>query len=98
MVIKSVGVLSVGKMYGAIAAAMGLLIGIFIALFSMVAGAGLGGLNEGMNPLFASMFGIGAVIALPIFYGCTGFVAGAVGAALYNAFAGMVGGVEIQTE
>lgn len=98
MVIKSVGVLSVGKMYGAIAAAMGLLFGIIIALFSMVAGAGLGLVAEGQNPLVASMFGVGAIIALPIFYGCMGFVAGAVGAVFYNAFAGMVGGVEIQTE
>lgn len=97
MVIKSVGVLSVGKMYGAIAAAMGLLFGIFIALFS-VAGAGLGLANDGQGSLLASMFGVGAVIALPIFYGVMGFVAGTVGAVLYNLFAGMVGGVEVETE
>ena len=97
MVIKSVGVLSVGKMYGAIAAAMGLLFGIFIALFS-IAGAGLGLAGEAENGLLASMFGVGAVIALPIFYGCMGFIAGAVGALFYNLFAGMVGGVEVQTE
>ncbi|HVJ28367.1 MAG TPA: hypothetical protein VM493_12545 [Vicinamibacterales bacterium] len=98
MVIKSVGVLSVGKMYGAIAAAMGLLFGIFIALFSTVAGAGLGVYGENQSGLIASMFGVGAVVILPIFYGCMGFIAGAVGALLYNAFAGVVGGVEIQTE
>lgn len=97
MVIKSVGVLSVGKMYGAIAAAMGLLFGIFIAIFSM-AGAGLGLVNEGQNSFMAPMFGVGAAVALPIIYGCMGFVAGAVGAVFYNVFAGMVGGVEIQTE
>jgi len=97
MVIKSVGVLSVGKMYGAIAAAMGLLFGIFIALFSM-AGAGLGLAGEGQGGLMASMFGVGAVVALPIFYGCMGFIAGAVGALFYNVFAGLVGGVEVQTE
>ena len=97
MVIKSVGVLSVGKMYGAIAAAMGLLFGIFIALFSL-AGAGLGLADDAQSSVIASMFGVGAVIALPIFYGVMGFIAGAIGAALYNLFAGMVGGVEIQTE
>lgn len=96
MVIKSVGVLSVGKMYGAIAAAMGLLFGIFIALFS-VAGVGLVGV-EAQSGLMASMFGAGAVVALPIFYGGMGFIAGAVGGLFYNLFAGMVGGVEVQTE
>lgn len=98
MVIKSVGVLSVAKMYGAIAAAMGLLIGILIALFSTVAGPGLGVYHEGGRGLLASMFGVGAIVVLPIFYGCMGFIAGAVGALFYNAFAGMVGGVEIRTE
>ena len=97
MVIKSVGVLSVGKMYGAIAAAMGLLFGIVLALFS-VAGAGLALADDVPSGLMASLFGVGAVVILPIFYGCMGFIAGAVGALFYNAFAGMVGGVEIQTE
>ena len=98
MVIKSVGVLSVAKMYGAIAAAMGLIVGIFIALFSTVAGAGLGVYHEGGSGLLASMFGVGAIVVLPIFYGGMGFIAGAIGALFYNAFAGMVGGVEIRTE
>lgn len=97
MVIKSVGVLSVGKMYAAISAAMGLLFGIIVAVFSM-AGLGMGLADESPNAFLAPIFGVGAVIALPIFYGCMGFVAGAVGALFYNAFAGMVGGVEIQTE
>lgn len=97
MVIKSVGVLSVGKMYAAISAAMGLLFGIIVAVFSM-AGFGMGLADESPNAFLAPIFGVGAVIALPIFYGCMGFVAGAVGALFYNAFAGMVGGVEIQTE
>lgn len=97
MVIKSVGVLSAGKMYGAISAAAGLLIGLFVALFSM-AGAGLGLAGEGAQGFLAPLFGVGAVIALPILYGCMGFVVGAVSALFYNAFAGMVGGVEVQTE
>jgi hypothetical protein len=44
------------------------------------------------------MMGVGAVVALPVFYGCMGFIAGAVGALFYNLFAGMVGGVELRTE
>lgn len=95
MVIKSVGAVSVGKIYGTMSAAFGLLAGIIIALASM-AGAGIGG-DEGLG-VMAPMLGIGAVIALPIFYGCLGFVVGIIGALFYNLFAGMVGGVEIRTE
>ena len=44
------------------------------------------------------MLGIAIMIGLPIFYGVIGFVIGALGALVYNIFAGMVGGVEIQVE
>ena len=95
MIVKSVGVISVAKIYAAISAAMGLLIGIVFAMASMV-GAGLGESSE--MSMFGPMLGVGAVIALPIFYGCFGFVGGAIGAALYNVFAGMVGGVRLDLE
>ena len=94
MVVKSVGVVSVGKMYGAITAAMGLLFGIGFAVFSVI-GAGFADTDTGF---LGPALGVGAVIALPIFYGVLGFIAGVIGAALYNLFAAMVGGVEIQTE
>jgi hypothetical protein len=95
MVVKSVGVVSVGKMYGAITAAMGLLFGIGIALFSVL-GAGLADSTE--SAILGPVLGVGAVIVLPIFYGVLGFIGGVIGAVLYNVFAAMVGGVEIQTE
>ena len=95
MVIKSIGVISVGKMYGAITAAMGLLFGLGIALFSVV-GAGLA--DSTQSAVLGPRVGVGAVIFLPIMYGVMGFVMGVIGAALYNLFASMVGGVEIHTE
>jgi hypothetical protein len=95
MVVKSVGVVSVGKMYGAITGAMGLLFGIGIALFSVL-GAGLADTTE--SAFLGPVLGVGAVIVLPIFYGVLGFIGGVIGAALYNLFAAMVGGVVIQTE
>jgi hypothetical protein len=95
MVVKSLGVVSVGKMYGAISAAMGLLFGIGIALFSVL-GASLA--DSTQSAILGPVLGVGAVIALPIFYGVLGFIGGVIGAALYNLFAAMVGGVEIQTE
>jgi hypothetical protein len=42
--------------------------------------------------------GIGALIFLPIMYGIFGFIAGVIGAFLYNVIAGVVGGIEIETE
>jgi hypothetical protein len=97
MIVKSVGVWSVGRIYGTISAGMGLLFGLFVAALSVV-GAGFAGRNEGMPPFMGSLFGVGAVILLPIFYGVLGVVMGALAAALYNVFAGMVGGIEVDLQ
>jgi hypothetical protein len=35
---------------------------------------------------------------MPIFYGCMGFIGGALGAVVYNALAGMMGGLELRLE
>jgi len=95
MIVKKVGVFSVARIYAAIAAAMGLLIGLGFALASMI-GAGLAETSEAA--FLGPMLGVGAVIALPIIYGCMGFIGGAITAALYNVFAGMVGGVRLEME
>jgi hypothetical protein len=95
MVVKRFGVGSVAKIYGAISAAVGLLAGCLIALGSVMS---LGVADRSEVGYLAPMFGIGAVVFLPVFYGLMGVVAGAFGAVLYNVFAGMVGGVEIEVE
>ena len=95
MVVKSIGVASVAKMYGAISAGVGLLIGVCIALASMI---GAGFADAGEPAIFAPIFGVGAVIIMPIFYGIMGVIGGAIGAVLYNVFAGMVGGVTLNVE
>ena len=48
--------------------------------------------------LAGGLVGIGAIIALPIFYGLLGFVVFAIGAWLYNLAAGFVGGIRIDVE
>lgn len=95
MVVKRFGVLSVAKVYGALTAAMGLLLGLGVA-----AASALGmGLSEGDEPaIIAAMLGVGAIIFLPLFYGVLGALMGGLSAALYNLFAGMVGGVKIEVE
>lgn len=93
--IRRVGVLSVAKIYGALMAGMGLLVGIMFAGLSTVAPALAG---SDLPPFMSAMFGVGAVVILPIVYGVMGLVMGAVGGALYNMFAGTVGGVQIDVE
>jgi hypothetical protein len=44
------------------------------------------------------MFGVGAIVFLPVIYGVMGFITGALGAAIYNLFSGMIGGVELELE
>lgn len=92
VVVRRIGVVSVGKVYGAISAAIGLLIGIAFALASMV-GAGLSGDDGAM---FGAVFGVGAIVLFPLIYGVMGFLGGMLGAALYNVFAGAVGGVSVE--
>ena len=78
-------------------AILGLIVGICMALFSMVAGS-LGSLAGGGVPGARALgfgFGLGAIILFPILYGIVGGVAGAVGAAVYNLAAGWVGGLEV---
>lgn len=93
MVVKSVGAFSFAKIMGTLYVIIGLVFG---GLFTLVALAGFGGSGRGMG--MGAMFGIGAIILVPIVYGCIGFVATLIGAWLYNLAAGIVGGVELETD
>jgi hypothetical protein len=96
MKIRSVGPLSVGKIFGAIYAGLGLLIGLVFALISLVGAAiaaNVQGAAAGLPPV---ALGIGAIFLLPVFYGLLGFLGGVITAALYNLAAGMMGGIEVE--
>ena len=76
---------------------LGLIVGICMALFYMVAGS-LGSLAGGGVPGARALgfgFGFGAVIIFPILYGIVGGVGGVIAAAVYNLAAGWVGGLEV---
>ena len=47
---------------------------------------------------WAVVFGVGAVVILPIVYGILGAIFGALTAALYNLVAGMAGGLRLDVE
>lgn len=98
MRIRSVGVLSVGKIFGTLYAILGLLIGLVFALIAAVGGAAA--LNQpGAKAAFpGAALGVFAIVVLPVFYGIGGFIGGLITAGLYNLVAGMVGGIEVEFE
>ncbi len=99
--IKKLGILSVAKMYAAIMLVVSLIISIPYGLFIMIFGvAAMGsGAKEGLAAGGgAIIIGLLVMIGLPIMYSIFGFIGGAIGAILYNVFAGFVGGIEVEVE
>ena len=94
--IRKINVLSAGKVAGVIY----LIIGVFIGLiFSVVPRMGYGMMGTGYGSAFGSMmYGGAAIILFPILYGVGGFLAGIIGAFLYNLIAGWIGPIEIETD
>jgi hypothetical protein len=76
---------------------LGLILGICMALFSMVAGSlsSMAGGQASAARAFGFGMGIGAIIIFPILYGVIGGIFAAIGAVIYNLVAGWVGGLEV---
>lgn len=100
MIVRRVDVFSLGKVLGVLYALMGVILGLIFSLISLMGSALGGALSDtgGPEALFGLLFGVGAVIALPIFYGVLGFIFGLLAAFFYNLTAGMVGGLELDVE
>ena len=56
--------------------------------------ASQGGPGAAIGPIV----GIVMAIMMPVFYGCMGFVMGALGSFIYNLMAGWVGGIEVELQ
>lgn len=97
MIVKRVAPVSFAKVAGILYAILGLCIG---ALFTLPASLGAFAFSRPDSPVpgFGMLFGVGAIIILPIFYGVLTFIFALIGAALYNAVAGWVGGVEMDLQ
>ena len=91
--LKSVGVLSVAKIMGAMYTLLGLIFMPFILIFSMI-----GTLAGGSKNAFGAIGGIAVGILLPFVYGLMGFVVGAMSSLLYNLIAKWLGGIEIEMQ
>lgn len=101
MVIRRIGVLSLGKILGVLYGGMGLLVGLGFAVFLLLGGGALmASGEEGAAAAGAMGMGMGLVLAIaaPLFYGAMGFIGGVLTALLFNLAAGAVGGLEIETQ
>jgi len=100
MVIKRINVIRAATIQACFMALFGLIAGVCVLLFGTLFGSLVGAAanNGGAGAGLGMIGGIGAVIFLPILYGVMGFIAGALGAAIYNLVAGWVGGLEIEVE
>jgi hypothetical protein len=96
MIVKQIGVLSLGKVMGIMYCGLGLIFGAIFALISLLGAAVGAGTSGAPEAWFGVFFGIGAVILLPLMYGFIGFVGGLICAGIYNLAARFVGGLEIE--
>jgi hypothetical protein len=88
------------QMFGGVYAAIGLIIGAAFSAVAMLAGLAGAAARPGADlpTWILPIFGAGAIVAFPIFYGIMGFISGLIGAALYNLFAGWIGGLTIEVD
>ncbi len=96
MILKRIAPLSLAKVFGLVYALMGLLIGALISFFALI-GAFAAAQSQG-GEAFAFLFGVGAIIILPVFYGVLGAIGGFLLALFYNLVARVAGGVELEFE
>jgi hypothetical protein len=96
MIVRRFDVLSVTKVGGALYAAMGLVIGAVISLVALAGAALSPSSSGGGQRFFGLLFGVGAVVLLPVFYGILGAITSGLGALLYNAIAKYIGGISVE--
>jgi hypothetical protein len=94
--VKRIGVLSAIKIVAAMYAVIGLIIGglyacLGLTIFASTFAAELDefGLGGGVTMIFVA-------ICMPFLYAFIGAIVGAIGALIYNVFAGLVGGIEFE--
>ena len=102
MTIRRFGVISVAKMYGLLMFIFGLVFGVIYGLILIVFGAAISAFGPNRDATAGGVstvaMGVAMMIGLPIFYGVLGFIMGAIGALIYNAVAGIIGGVKFELE
>jgi hypothetical protein len=100
-VIRSFGVVSMGKYLGILYAMLGLVVGVIYGGIMMIVGAiGASAGGEGSGALGALGIGggIAAIIFAPIIYGFLGFIIGLLGTLLANLALKFSGGLEVEMD
>ena len=99
MLIRRVGPISAAKVGGVLYGGVGLVVGACVSLVMMVIG-GAAAMSEDapFGALMGMLFGAGAIVMMPIFYGIFGAVMMLITAALYNLAAKIAGGIEIEVQ
>ena len=77
---------------------IGVIYGLIVIAYSLLGASMLKGDSALAVGGGGVVVGIIVMIGVPLVYGLIGFVGGAIGALLYNLFAKMVGGLEIEVE
>lgn len=99
MVIKRVGAMSLAKIAAVLYAGIGLIVGAMFSLSGLIGAATWMAQSDARGgAMFGTLFGAGAIIVLPIFYGVIGFIGTLIAASLFNFAAGMTGGVQIEVQ
>jgi hypothetical protein len=98
MVIKRVGALSVAKIAAVLYGGIGLLVGAVLALIGMAGLASRIGSDNPGSAFLGPIFGVGAIVIVPICYAIGGFIIALIMAAIFNLAAGITGGIEIDVQ
>jgi len=91
--VKSVDILSVGKIYGLFGVIIGFVIGLIVTAIASLLPAGTS--ITGLSTMFVGV-GIFSIIISPIIYGLISFLVGCICAAIYNFLAERFGGIKIE--
>lgn len=102
MVIRKVGVLSLGKLMAVMYAGIGLVLGGLYALFAVLGGGAMMAMGgESDSALGGGMMigmGLAAIVIAPIFYGVLGFIGGIISAFFFNLAAKYTGGLDLEVQ
>jgi len=97
MQLKRIGPFSLARLAAGLYGAIGLFLGACFAIAALV-GMTIAHEASDANPLVGVVFGVGAIVFLPLIYGVLGALMALVIAALYNLLAGWLGGIELTLE
>jgi Na+-translocating ferredoxin:NAD+ oxidoreductase RnfA subunit len=95
MILRRIEPMSFAKISGALYVVLGLFIGLLFAACSMIGSSFASMASQNHMPFIGAIFGFGAIIIFPLFYGAIGFVGALIGATLYNWMARIVGGIQL---